>query len=84
MQMIDSSVYIVGILGPVASLPQLYKIYASHSAAGIAVVTWVLWAIFDVPWIAYGVAHKETPITVTYTLWFILNILIALGAVLYG
>ncbi|MHB1086493.1 MAG: PQ-loop domain-containing transporter [Minisyncoccota bacterium] len=83
-RVLDGAVYAVGTLGPVMTLPQIILIYSTQEAAGISLITWLTWALFDIPWILYGFVHREMPIAVTYSLWFVANLTVALGAVLYG
>ena len=82
--MLDRAVLGVGILGPIMSIPQIALIYISRDAAGVSPVSFLAWALFDIPWIVYGLVHREPPIVVTYTLWLAFNLLIFLGALIYG
>ena len=81
---LDFCVYAAGILGPVMSLPQVILVYVGQDVAGISVISWLGWAILDIPFIIYGFAHKERPIIITYTLWMLINLSVAIGAVIYG
>lgn len=83
-RLLDTLVYTVGILGPLATIPQVYKIYAFEDATGISPLSWILWAVMDIPWILYGLAHREYPLVLTYTLWCVFNSLVFIGALLYG
>ena len=83
-RILDGVVYAVGILGPLFTIPQIYKIYVLQSADGISLITWLAYAAFNIPWILYGWAHAERPIAITYTLWFIVNMTVCIGAITYG
>jgi len=83
MRFLDSVVFTAGVIGPLMTLPQILLIYSTHDASGISMLTWFGWALLDVPWIIYGIAHREAPIALTYALWFTMNITVAIGAVLY-
>ena len=82
--MLDRVVLFIGVAGPVAALPQVIKIYMLHDATGVSALSWALWAVMDIPWIAYCMAHHERPIVTTYTLWLIVNGIVCIGALLYG
>jgi uncharacterized protein with PQ loop repeat len=84
LRMLDRMVIVVGVLGPAFALPQLYTIWTEHNAAGIAPLSWSMWALFNIPWILYGIAHKELPIITTYSFWLVINILIATGGIIYA
>lgn len=84
MRILDFVVYVAGIVGPLATIPQIYKIYSTHDAMGVSLLTWSMYALFDIPWIIYAVVHKERPLIVCYSLWFAANAVVAIGAALYG
>lgn len=81
---LDRVVFAVGIIGPVITIPQILLIYVGKNAAGVSAVSYFGLAILNVPWILYGLVHRERPIVVAYSLWFFVNLIIATGAVLYG
>jgi len=84
LRVLDGVVYVVGILGPFATIPQLVQIYTTHSAVGVSVLSWGTYAVFDIPFIIYATVHKEKPLMVCYWLWLFFNCAVAFGAVLYG
>ncbi|MBW2976742.1 hypothetical protein KY347_04825 [Candidatus Woesearchaeota archaeon] len=81
---IDSTIYAVGIFGPVMTLPQLAKIWIEKNASGVSVISWGAYLFAAVFWLIYGILHKEKPIILTYALWIVLEAFIVLGTVLYG
>ena len=83
IKFLDRFLLIVAVIGPLMSLPQLLKIYLGQNATGISVLSFGLYAFFNVPWVIYGVVHKEKPIVIAYSLWFVSNILIVVGTLLY-
>jgi uncharacterized protein with PQ loop repeat len=80
----DRAVYVVGIIGPLMGSLQAYKIWHERTAAGISLPTFSFAIFNDVVWFIYGAIHKEKPIMVMYTLWFVINILIVIGTLLYN
>lgn len=83
IRFLDRTVFVVGFLSPAFTFPQLYEIYIIGNATGVSVLTWTAYAFFDIPWIVYGVVHRERAIIFAYTLWLVVNILVAVGALLY-
>jgi uncharacterized protein with PQ loop repeat len=83
-RVLDKLIYLVGIVQPLTTLPQVYKIWIERQASGISLFTYTCYALFDMIWIYYGIVHKEKPIVIMYCLWVLLNSSIAIGAVLYG
>jgi len=82
--LLDTVVYAAGIIGPIMALPQVLLVYVGQDATGLSPITWFGWAVLDIPWIIYGLVHKERPIMITYTLWMVINLSVAIGAVIYG
>jgi uncharacterized protein with PQ loop repeat len=81
---LDHLVLCVGIIGPLTAVPQILKIFLLQDASGVSLLSWLLPGLLDVPWIIYGLVHKERPIAVTYSLWFLANLTVAVGVLLYG
>jgi len=80
---LDHLMYGVGVLAPLALLPQVIQIYTTKNASGISLATWTLLTFFSVLWMLYGIAHKDKPIIIAHVLFAILNALVAVGALLY-
>lgn len=83
-RLLDKAVYAAGVIGPVMTIPQIALIYIGQDATGVSPISWLAWALLDIPWILYGLAHKERPIVMTYSLWLVCNLLVFVGAILYG
>jgi uncharacterized protein with PQ loop repeat len=83
MRFLDSVVLVVGVIGPLTTIPQILLIYTTHQATGVAATSWFGPAILDIPWILYGIAHRERAIVITYSLWLVMNTMVGVGAVLY-
>jgi len=83
VRILDNAAIAAGIIGPVMTLPQIWQIYHFQNAAGVSALSWFSFAVLDIPFILYGIAHKNKLILVTYILWFVVNLAVAAGAVMY-
>lgn len=81
--MLDKAVYGAGIVGPIMTIPQIVLIYIGQDATGVSPLSWFTWGLLDIPWIIYGIAHRERPIILTYSLWLLCNGVVFVGAILY-
>jgi uncharacterized protein with PQ loop repeat len=81
---LDKIIYLVGVLGPILTIPQLTEIWISKNASGVSLISWSWYVISALIWLSYGIVHKEKPIIVTNILWTIINIFIVIGIILYG
>lgn len=84
IRILDRIVLVVGALGPLMSVPQVYHVYATHDASGLVAITWGGLAVLNVPWVLYGLVHREYPIITAYSLWFFINISMCAATLLYG
>ena len=80
---LDKITFIIGIIGPFTVLPQIFEIFVQHTAAGVSALSWALMFLVTLPWIFYGIAHKDKPIIISFILWEIVNIIVVIGALIY-
>lgn len=81
---LDKVTFIAGVVGPFTVLPQAYEIFSTHSAAGVSLTSWSLIFLVTLPWVFYGMAHKDRSIIVSFILWEVMNALVVIGVLLYG
>jgi len=76
----------IGIIGPLAALPQLIKVWFTHShhAPGQSMLTWTLYAVLAVIWLAYGVYVNRPAIYVGNGLALVLNLLMIAGILVHA
>ncbi len=76
---LDVFIFVVGFVAPIMTIPQLLNVWYYHMTSGVSVISWGAYAVLDIPWIVYGIVHKEKPIVFAYVLWFIANAGVAVG-----
>jgi len=81
---LDQFLLLVAIVGPLVNLPQLFKILYEGTSAGVSILSWSLYTILAIPWLVYGIVHKEKPIIIAYTLWVILDAAVLVAAIAYA
>ncbi len=76
----------VGVVGPFATLPQLMKLYFTHSqhASGQSLLSWSLYAGLSMLWFIYGLVVGKLPIYVGNGISMILNILMVIGILIHA
>ena len=82
--MLDRTVFAVGLLSPALTIPQITNIFFSHQAAGVSPITWGAYTLFSVPWLMYGIAHKEPALVWSNAAWIFINGAVFAGALIYG
>ena len=83
-RMMDKMIYVVGIGGPVLTIPQLLKIWVEKNAGGVSLFTWSAYFIGSFLWLVYGLMHKEKPIIVAHVLFLFVFGFIIVGTILYS
>lgn len=81
---IDRAIYVVGLIGPIMTIPQLTKIWIEKNASGVSAISWAAYTVVAIFWIIYGVAHKEKPLIIISAVWVVLEVLIVIGTLMYG
>jgi uncharacterized protein with PQ loop repeat len=81
---LDKIILFLAIAGPMSKLPQIIQVFTERTVAGLSLTTWVIFVIIAVPWIAYGIVHKEKPIIIANILWFVTELTVVIGILMYG
>lgn len=79
----DYLMYGVGIVQPLALLPQVLAIYVDGTKEGVSLTTWLLLTLFNTLWAIYGYRHRVIPILIANMLLMILDVTIVLGVLYY-
>lgn len=80
---LDYLVYLFMIATPLFEIPQAYDIYTAKSADHVALSTWVCFFLSSVVWVAYGIRNKLLPVIVAYSLYFVMELIIIVGILIY-
>ncbi len=77
----ETLMVVVGFVGPFAVVPQLIKLYFTHSqhASGQSLVTWSLYALLSLLWFAYGLIVGKLPIYIGNGISLLMNLLMVAG-----
>ncbi len=84
IRILDKIVMCVAILGPICTLPQIYKVWAFQNTEGLSLISWGSYLVFNFPLLLYGIIHREKIMITMYVLWIIMNTSIVLGILLFG
>jgi uncharacterized protein with PQ loop repeat len=78
---LDYLMYGVGIIQPIALVPQVISIYYYGQTSGVSLSTWFLLGFFNALWALYGYVHREMPILISNVLMTALDLIIVFGVV---
>ncbi|WP_171102421.1 MULTISPECIES: SemiSWEET transporter [unclassified Ruegeria] len=82
----ESFMIFVGVAGPFATVPQLIKLYFTHSqhAEGQSLISWSLYALLSLLWFVYGLVVGKLPIYLGNGISMVLNLLMVFGIMLHA
>lgn len=81
---IDGLMTVASIIHPLTASPQVYKIYATQDATGVSLLTWIGFMVLGLVFLTYGIFHGLKPYIIAQVLWFIVDLLIVIGVLMYG
>lgn len=84
IKVLDKTCIFFSVLMPATTIPQIYKIYSSQDVTGVSLSMWVLYSIGVIPFLLYGIVHKEKPLVILNILWLIAQVVIITGIVIYS
>jgi len=84
VKFLDNVVYVVSVLFPLTTLPQIYQIFSTQDVQGISLLTWTLYIAFSIPMLIYTIVHKVKPLIIMNILWITMYSLVVVGTIMYG
>jgi len=84
VRFLDGLIYVVSVIGPLMTLPQIFKIWVLKNAEGVSFISWGTYTISAGIWLWYGIVHKDKPIIIANILWIIIHLMVVIGILVYG
>jgi len=81
---LDKFMYVIAIVMPLTTIPQIVQIWGSKSAENISIITWGAYVFSAVCWLVYSSVHKEKVLMINSILWMALNASVVVGIFIYG
>ena len=80
----DNLMMLIGFLGSVSSLPQVWKIYQTGEVAGISITTYLLALFVIISWLVYGIYIKNKPLILTTSITTLISFVVIVQVVQLG
>lgn len=84
MTVLSVLVTIFGVVGGLANIPQIHKIFKRKSAKDISIITYSMVIVSSITWLLYGLEIKNIPIVIANTFSVITVTLVIIGWFMYG
>ncbi len=75
---LNKFIYIFGVFGFVLAIFQIWR-SSSLLTGAVSFTTWALYLIVAGMWLGYGIYYRNKAITVVYSLWAVLEVIVLLG-----
>lgn len=79
----DKVISVVGLIGPIMTIPQIFTIWAHHQVEGLALASWSTYIFTSSFWLLYGIVHRERAIIIANIAWFLANTSIVVGILVF-
>ncbi len=70
---------VVGLIGPLALLPQVVAVWVSQDVSGVSALSWALLMLGSLAWVAYGIFRKLPALIFGNALLALFNALVVIG-----
>jgi len=74
----------IGLLGPIMTMPQLFKVWMEKDASSLSLATWITYLMLALFWSSYGYLHKQKPLIITFSIYIFIHSFIVFGIVVYS
>jgi uncharacterized protein with PQ loop repeat len=74
---------VFAVVEPIATIPQILKIWVDSDTSGVSLVTWIFYALTSFIWLAYGITKKDKPLIVSGVLWCASQSLVVIGIIFH-
>lgn len=81
---IDRATLLVGIIAPLATIPQIITIFSEQNVAGVSIFTWSFYLFSASLALIYSIVHRLPPFIVSSALWVMADALVVAGCLIYG
>lgn len=83
MRAIDHLMMVLAVIHPLTGVPQVVHIYTTQQVEGISLATWLGFMAIGLVYLYYAILHSLKPLILTQILWFIVDIAIIVGILLF-
>ncbi|HXR49979.1 MAG TPA: hypothetical protein VN778_03050 [Verrucomicrobiae bacterium] len=79
----DDGMYVVALVTPVLTLPQVFLIWSGRQTAGVSLPTWAAYTTMSGVWLIYGILQHQKPLVISQVCLFVVDFAIVLGIALF-
>lgn len=69
---------------PLTNIPQIIQLFQTHVASGLSLQTWVLYLVFGLIPLFYGISNNIKPLILTNIIWTVIDLVMIVGILRFG
>lgn len=75
----DDGMYLVALVTPILTIPQLLTVWMQHQIGGVSQLTWGAYTAMSGVWLIYGLLQRQKPLILSQACLFVVDFAIVLG-----
>ncbi len=79
----DDGMYLMALVTPLLTIPQLLTIWTQHQTGGVSQLTWGAYAVMSGVWLIYGLLQRQKPLILSQACLFVVDMAIVLGIFIF-
>jgi uncharacterized protein with PQ loop repeat len=80
---LDDIVLLLAFVMPLTFIPQIIKMHVTQSVTDISLTTYISLLALTLPWVLYGMVHKEKVIILNNFMWLVVHLSIIISYFIY-
>ena len=79
----DDAMYVVALVSPALTLPQVVLIWTQHQATGVSFITWLAYTLLSAIWLVYGFLQCQKPLILSQLCLLAVDSGVVLGLLIF-
>ena len=80
----DKLTYTAAMIEAFIVMPQVYQIFHDKNAAGLSLMSWTGFEIWNLVWLFYGIVHRDKVIIFYASSYGFVQLWVIVGGLMYG
>jgi uncharacterized protein with PQ loop repeat len=81
---VNRATLVVALVEPLGTVPQIATIFRTRNAAGVSISTWLLFVLFSLTWLWFGVVERQKVVVISSIVLALTDGIVVVGGLLYG
>jgi uncharacterized protein with PQ loop repeat len=83
-QIVGYMMYLTAVIMPLTTAPQILQLYTTRVSTGLSLAMWMMYLVFGLVPLVYGIVNRLRPIVITNLLWTAVDLIMIAGIIKYA